>query len=58
MSDNFWIGDNELVIRFADGQYVVLEKYEECQRVFNGTYEQCRGYCETRRRDYEESIVG
>ena len=58
MSDNFWLGDNELIIVANGGTYSVLEKYEDYTIVFTDTYDECREYCEKARIKYEKSIVG
>lgn len=58
MPHNFYLGDNELVIVIRNGVNVVLEKYEEYDEVFRGTFGQCFYYCKDRVREYEESIIG
>ena len=55
---NLYLGDNMLGIRFNNGRWVVKEDYEDWAVVFSGTYEECEAYCEERRVDYQESIVG
>ena len=52
MSDNFWLGNNELVIINRDGTHHVIEKYEDWEPVFSGKYEACRSYCVEREREY------
>lgn len=57
-SNNFWLGDNEIVIVACEHtKYKVIEKYEEWKVVFKGTYEECREYCKKRVDEYEESII-
>jgi len=58
MFRNFWLGDNELVIRFRNGTHAVLEKYEDWCAVYEGCFEACLDYCEARWRAYQESIIG
>lgn len=58
MTDNFYLGRNELLIRFQEGRHVVMEADEDWKTVFEGSYGQCRGYCENRVRDYQESVIG
>lgn len=57
-TENLWLGDNELFIRFRHGTYVVLEKYEDYEVVFTGKYEDCVKYCERRWIAYQEAIIG
>lgn len=56
IADNYWIGDNELVIRFRNGIHVVLEKYEDYEVVFTGHYEKCHAYCREREIKYLDSL--
>lgn len=64
MYDNFWIGDNELIITLADDStdkysgYVVYEKHEDYDAVYCGDYTECRRYVEDRWADYQESVIG
>lgn len=55
MAENFWIGDNELVIIWKDGRYAVNEAHENYECVFWGSYEACFNYCQKRLMAYEES---
>lgn len=58
---NFYLGDNELVIINFNSTHThcqVIEKYEDWQRVFWGTEEECNKYCKNREIEYEESIIG
>lgn len=57
-TSNIWLGANELVIVFRSGTHFVIEKYEDWQDVYQGTYAQCVKYCENRSLEYEESIIG
>ncbi len=56
MSDNFWLGSNELVIVERPGFFAVLEAWENCEEVFRGSYAECRAYCKKRLDEYEESL--
>ena len=58
MPQNFYMGDNELVIVFRNGTHVVIEKYDGYNEVYGGSFGQCYAYCITRVREYEESIIG
>lgn len=58
MSDNFWIGNNELVIVFRNGIHHVLERYEDYEPVFTGRYEKCREYCKSREADFLQESIG
>lgn len=56
--ENFWLGDNELVVVFRDGNHRVIEKYEDYKVVFTGHFEKCMEYCRNRYISYMESIIG
>ena len=58
ISDNYFLGSNELAIRYRSGRYVVLERYEDYEVVFEGHYEDCVRYCKDRWTDYMESLIG
>lgn len=58
MTNNFWLGANELCIVPRSGTYGVVEKYEGWEDVFQGSYERCRKYCEDRVTAWEESVIG
>lgn len=65
MYDNFWIGDNELIITLVDDStdkysgYVVYERHEDYDdAVYYGDYAACRKYVENRWYEYQESIIG
>lgn len=58
MVENFWLGGNELIINFDGKNCKVLERYENYNIVFAGSYEKCKKYCENRVVEYEESIIG
>lgn len=56
MSDNFWLGNNELVIVEGKGTHHVLEGFEDYESVFTGNYKACLDYCKKREIDYMESL--
>jgi hypothetical protein len=58
MTTNTWIGQNQLGIRYENGQWVVREDWEDWEIVFTGSYEECEAYVNNRWIAYEESIVG
>lgn len=54
--DNFLLGDNKLMI-MKRKHCVVIEKHEHWwDEVFEGTYGECRRYCEDRVAEYEDSF--
>lgn len=57
-TNNLWLGGNELVIVFRDGTHHVMERYEDYDDVFSGSYEACVAYVHDRWTDYQESIIG
>lgn len=54
--DNIWLGGQELLIRYREGVFVVLDSYEDYEVVFKGTYAKCRAYCEQCWIEYQESL--
>jgi len=58
MKNNFWLGDNELVIVYREGTHHVLESYGNYSTVFSGAYDKCVEYCKNREISYLESIIG
>ncbi len=56
MADNFWLGENELQIVYRNGTHFVLEMYEDYSPVFQGTYGDCRKYCERQILEYEDNL--
>lgn len=58
MSENFWLGDNELVVVFRGGTFYVVDSYENYNTVFSGHFEDCLEYCKNREIDYLESVIG
>ena len=59
MSNNFWLGNIELVIVFRNGRHIVWEiDNDDRQTVFDGHYEKCLEYCKNREISYMESIIG
>lgn len=56
MSDNFWLGSNQLVIVEGKGTHRVLEAFEDYESVFTGNYKSCLDYCKKRENDYMESL--
>ena len=58
MSNNFWLGSNELVIVDRGYPCRIVERYEDYDVVFIGTYQQCYEYCMKRELDYAESCIG
>ena len=57
MTDNLFLGGNQLVIAFWNGTFCVLESFEDCQPVFTGSYEKCLDYMRTRYIEYLESLL-
>lgn len=57
MSNNFWLGNNELIIVERKGAYHVLESYENYESVFVGTYKECLEYCKNLEIAYMEEVV-
>ncbi len=49
---NVWLDDNELVLCFRDGTHHVMEKYEDYNDVFTGSYEECIKYMNRREMEY------
>lgn len=58
MSNNFFLGDNELVIAYRSGSCHVIEKYEDWETVYFGDFGKCLQYCKEREIAYMESIIG
>ena len=58
MMENMWLGNNQLGIRFYNGQWVVREDYEDWAVVFSGSYNECVDYVQKRWVSYQEEIVG
>lgn len=58
MTNNCWLGSNELVIINRGTSSFVLERYEDYKEVFKGSYEKCREYVKQRYLSYMESIIG
>ena len=54
MSNNRYLGDNELVLVFRNGTHCVLEEYEYYEPVFSGHYEDCVKYMDRREAEYLE----
>ena len=54
MSDNRYLGANELVLVFRNGTHCVLEEYEYYEPVFSGHYEDCVKYMDRREAEYLE----
>lgn len=55
---NIYLGNNQLYIRWRNGRWVVLEEYEDCDIVCEGSYKDCVEYCDKRYIEYQESIIG
>ena len=53
--DNYWIGNEELVIIFQGGTHAVLSSEEE-DPIFTGSYEECKDFCEMMVDEYQESL--
>ena len=49
---NFWLGNEELVIRWGIGTFVVLSSYED-GILFKGSYDKCLEFCRNREESYE-----
>ena len=59
MTNNFWLGSNELVIVFRNGQHIVWEiDNDERKTVFTGHFDKCLEYCKSREVEYMEGIIG
>ncbi len=56
MSNNFWMGGEELTIVYMNGTHAVLSNWED-EPLFTGSYNACREYCLTREVEYLESII-
>ena len=52
---NFWLGNEELVIRWGIGTFVVLSSRED-YILFTGSYEKCLEFCRNRKEAYEDSL--
>ena len=52
MDMNFWLGNEELVIRWGIGTFVVLSSREDVI-LFTGSYEKCLDFCHNREEAYE-----
>ena len=53
---NLFMGSNELIIIYRNGTHHVIEKDEDYNEVFTGSYEKCCEYCKNRNIDYLESF--
>ena len=49
---NFWLGNEELIIRWGIGTFVVLSSRED-GILFTGSYEKCLDFCHNREEAYE-----
>ena len=58
MTNNFWLGSNELCIIYRDGRHLVVERYMDYDVVFDGTYADCLDYCKSREIEYLENTIG
>ena len=53
---NLFMGSNELIVIYRNGTHHVIEKDEDYNEVFIGSYEKCCEYCKNRNIDYLESF--
>ena len=51
---NFWLGNEELVIRWGIGTFVVLSSCDDI--IFEGSYEKCLEFCRNREEADEDSL--
>lgn len=55
MTDNYWLGDEELVISYQRGTHIVISSQEE-DPIYRGSYEKCKEFCEEQETAYQESL--
>lgn len=58
MYKNFYLGGNQLVIRYENGTHRVFEEYQNYKEVYNGTFEECVKYCEKRYIEHAQDTIG
>lgn len=56
-NDIMLLGNQELVIVYKGGTYIVRDSWEDYSIVFRGSYEKCYAYCKEQERDYLESQI-
>lgn len=56
--ENLYLGNNELRLIVAHGCYSVIEEWENWKVVFQGGYNECITYMESRYVDYQVSLIG
>ena len=58
MTTSTYLGNNQLLVNFRDGSWVVEEEWENWGVVFRGSFEECSAYLNERWFSYMEDRVG